>query len=200
MKQVLLFLLLSVASAFADTTWPGVKYTEVRAYAWDVHRKGSGSLDGVIRDDMTFEAGVLNKDGAKLSPEQVKRLLAAVTGEHDPHPTPGCYNPHNAFVFYNADKKPVAFVEICFDCLIYRISPDDPVPGIDLLSLAVIFTEHKLPVGYHGFDHFKKRFLNWQRNYHLWKDSKDSTPSSPAPSPGTDKEIPGLVAPARRNE
>ena len=133
MKLSLFLFLLSAAFVSAAAPWPGVQYAEVRAFAWDA----SVSPEELIRADMSFADGVINKDGTRLSDAQVKRLLRA-----EAHPlavprTPGCYNPHNAFVFYNARKKPVAFLEICFDCTISRTYPEDPDGDPDLVALAI---------------------------------------------------------------
>lgn len=76
--------------------------------------------------------------------------MLAVTGEHKDHPIAACYFPHNAFVFYNAEKKPVAFIEICFDCFGERILPKGAARRVDLPALASIFVELKLPAGRYG--------------------------------------------------
>jgi hypothetical protein len=56
--------------------------------------------------------------------------------------------PHNAFVFYNAERQPVAFLEICFDCLGDRSQPAVRAEGDpDFIALAKIFSELKLPFG-----------------------------------------------------
>jgi hypothetical protein len=149
------FLLLSTASLLAGAPWPGVPFTEVRAYAWpdDKH------TEAVILPGMALKPGVINKDGALLSPEQTKRSLAAVTLKHPDHPVAACYLPHNAFVFYDAAKKPVAFVEVCFGCLSSRIQPRSSGHPFDLLVLASIFDAHKLPMGeYPNLAAFKKHF------------------------------------------
>ena len=70
-----------------------------------------------------------------------------------------CYTPHNAFVFFDAKKKPVAFVEICFTCLMYRAEPAGAAQNWDLLALARIFSAHRLPMGeYRDFQSFSKAF------------------------------------------
>ncbi len=156
MKRAILFLLLSTLSAFADEPWPGVKFSEVRAYAWPDDKE----TEAVILPGTTLKPGVLNKDGAPLTPAQVSRLRSAVTGkQRSDGGAAGCYIPHNAFVFYDADKKPVAFVEVCFMCLGHRAQPKAPGEPIDFLELASIFDELKIPMGaYPNLEAFKKRF------------------------------------------
>jgi len=133
--------------------WPRVKYSEVRAYAWPVLPDQGGMGGHVILENLTLKPGVINPDGTLLSPAQVKSLLAAVAREHGIMTTTlMCYEPHNAFVFYDSNKKPVAFVEICFDCLGKRIQPDGAANIIDLSALAAIFNELKLPMGKRHFE------------------------------------------------
>ncbi len=91
--------------------------------------------------------GVINKDGTALAPEQVTRVLAAVTGKHPDHSRAFCYFPHNAIIFYNAAKKPVAFVEICFACLGYRAQPKGSSDNYDIVALAQIFDDLHLSMG-----------------------------------------------------
>ncbi len=112
MKRAILLLLFCAVSAAAGESWPGVQFTEVRAYAWSDDKKS----EAIILDGMTLKPGVINKDGALLTATQTRRLLSAITSKHPWHPVAACHVPHNAFVFYNADHRPVAFVELCFGC------------------------------------------------------------------------------------
>jgi hypothetical protein len=154
--RFLLFFLLPALSSFADNSWPGIPFSEVRAYAWLGDTKKE-QAEAVILPGMVLGPGVINKDGLLLTPRQVKRLLAAVNGKHPRVPIAACYAPHNAFVFYNADRKPVAFVEVCFDCLNYRIEPRGASDYADLVSLASLFDAQKLPLGaYSSLGEFRK--------------------------------------------
>ena len=87
---------------------------------------------------MTLKPGVVHKDGTALSPEQITRLRAAVTGRHPVHGGAFCYIPHNAFVFSNDAKKPVAFVEICFTCFGYRAEPKGTAKNYDLSTGVIL--------------------------------------------------------------
>src|SRR6185295_7072723 len=61
-------------SAAMDTPpWPAVKYTEVKAYAWPAEK----GMEEAVLAGMKLADGVINKEGTKLSADQVKRLLAA---------------------------------------------------------------------------------------------------------------------------
>ena len=175
MKRTIFLLLFSSLSLFAGEEWPGVPFTEVRAYAWPADTE----TEAVILPDKSLMPGVLNKDGALLTREQVKHLRAAVTGKHAAHPVAACYVPHNAFVFYDAGKNPVAFVEVCFTCLGYRAEPKATAENFDLLALAAIFSEHRLPMGEHrDFQSFKKAFRAFVND----KPTKDTSGDLPANS------------------
>ncbi len=156
MKQtLLLILLLSSVPALAAERWPAVPFSEVRAYAWPADTE----VEAVILPDKSLLPGVLNANGARLTSKEVRRLRNAVTGQHADHPIMACYTPHNAFVFFDARKKPVAFVEICFTCLMYRAEPAGVAQNFDLLALARIFSAHRLPMGeYRDFQSFSKGF------------------------------------------
>lgn len=145
MPRITCLLMLILASAvFAEEEWPNVKFTEVRAYAWP--DDGKHKEEKLILDDMSLKAGVINEKGAVLSAEQVQALLAAVTGVHPEFAVAPCYIPHNAFIFFN-DKKPVAFIEICFDCKGYRFNPPRVPKFYDLKAMAKLFIALKLPAG-----------------------------------------------------
>ncbi len=158
MKQTVFLLLLSALSLLADEKWPGVAFTEVRAYAWKQSEKED--YRALILEDKSFVPGVINPEGAILTPEEVKQLLAAITGEHPRYSRASCYVPHNAFVFYDAAKKPVAFYEVCFACRRRRAEPLKGLAGyLDFPALAAILAAHKLSWGAdEDATEFKKRF------------------------------------------
>ena len=131
----------------ATSEWPHVPYSEVRAYAWKPNDKLQEEEFMVNRTDLSVAPGAVNPKGTVLSPEQVAQLIKAVTRSDIKYEQYKCYDPHNAFVFYNADKQPVAFVEICFDCLGQVQEPAREPRQIDLPALATIFYDLKLPIG-----------------------------------------------------
>lgn len=151
-------------SAGAAEKWPGTQFTEVRAYAWPHDRY----TRAVILPDKSLKPGVSNPDGALLTPKQVRQTIAAVTGKYPRQPRMACYHPHNALMFFDAGKEPVAFVEICFGCLRHKTWPESEVEFPDFLSLARIFAVHRLALGeYPDFRYFKEKYDWWQnpRNF-----------------------------------
>src|SRR5262249_6485212 len=113
-----IFLVLGVSSLRA-ADWPGVKYSEVRAYYYNA----ASAHDCRILDAKgRLDESVVDKKGVVLSPAQVVRLLAAINGHQRVHPITACYVPHHAFIFYNSFGRRVAVFEFCFECL--KASPD----------------------------------------------------------------------------
>ena len=149
MNRAILFLLISAAALFADEPWPGTSFTEVRAYAWPAAHVPADDRGAapVILARITLRPDVINKEGALLTPEQVTRLRAAATAKSLPHDIRPMHYPHNAFVFYDAAKKPVAFIEISFCRLRHTATPKGASMRPDLLAFAKLFDELKLPMG-----------------------------------------------------
>ncbi len=156
------FLLFFVQTALAERPWPGVEFSEVRAYAWE----GKLAPDLVILPDMKLAKGVTDDKGAALTPDEIKSLRAAVTGKHPAYSQAFCYSPRHAFVFYDAEGKPTAFVEVCLECMGHRIEPDGASEKIDLVALAAILDAHKLPLGsFADLAAFKKAFKDWSAKW-----------------------------------
>jgi hypothetical protein len=169
-RVVLVLLLLSALPAIAaDAVWPGGGFSEVRAYAWPKDLR----TEAVVLDGMTLKADAINPDGAVLTIEQIKALLGAVLGKHPEYPVAACHTPHNAFVFYDEAKKPMAYVEICFKCFNHHIAPKGAARNVDLVALAAIFDAHKLPMGeYRDLAAFRKHFEEVQKMFENSDDEK----------------------------
>jgi hypothetical protein len=163
MKTACLLFLLSTARLVAGDSWPTVPFTTVRAYAWP----DDASTLNAILPGMKLAPRVINKEGALLTVDQVHKLRVAISRQP---PTirgiqklsiSNCYIPHNAFVFYNASKKPVAYLEICFSCVGYTAEPRGPAILPNYFALAAIFEELKLPMGpYTTAKAFRKAHLD----------------------------------------
>jgi len=125
----------------AAPSWPGVSFFEVRAYSYNA----KGYAKPPIVKDGTLDTSVINTNGALLATNQVRHLLAAVTGEHPPHPAAHCFKPRHAFVFYDSEKKPIAQIEVCFECLHYRARPEGTAQFLEWSNLADLCRELKLP-------------------------------------------------------
>jgi hypothetical protein len=137
-------LVLMVSSALAaNNGWPGKPYGEVRAYAYNAE----GDIDRPILKNGRLDHSVVNKRGIGLAPQQISRLVAAATGGRPlPRSMIACFNPRHAFVFYDASKKPVASVELCFECHNAAAEPQRPYQVFDVAALEKLARELKLPL------------------------------------------------------
>jgi hypothetical protein len=137
-------LALFVSDSFGESTsWPGKPYAEVRAYAYNRH----GDMDRPILKNGRLDRSVINKRGVLLAADQTRRLVKAVTGERPaPHFTTACFNPRHAFVFYDAAKKPVAWIELCFECGNAEGEPRPADQVYDVAALESLAKELKLPL------------------------------------------------------
>jgi hypothetical protein len=123
--------------------WPSLPYVEVRAYAYNAQ----GELDRAILKNGRLDRTVVNKTGIALTALQIKRLVAAVTGKRPaPNGAAACFIPRHAFVFYNAAKKPIAGVELCFECANAYAKPYRNGQVYDIAALENLAKELKLPL------------------------------------------------------
>lgn len=107
--------------------FPGAGYAEVRGYAYrfvhDLLRGGEDARCGGGRQAVLTSKGELCPTvvapGVKLSEEQAARLVA-LAEQPDPEVrrivTRCEFDPHHAFVFYDARGVPVAELLVCFSC------------------------------------------------------------------------------------
>lgn len=181
------FWMFSTGAAAVGVPLADIYYPDEGRVIWFASFADPIPNEWLIRPDMSFAPGVINKDGALLNAKQVSRLLKAESRRFQPRGRAGCYLPHNAFVFYDAEKKPVAFLEICFDCIGARAIPEDPGFDPDYYALAVLCTELKLPLG------FKNKTANLVRDRFQWSIDPSKVPRKRTRRPMSPMpQIPGL--------
>ena len=138
----------ALENAGMSATWPDVEYAEVRGYLYfpGGDQTDEAAEEEILKDGKLHPA-VVNKEGAKLSPEQVKRLLDAVRPSKISRTGVGCYFPHHGFVFYDQAGKSVAELSPCFLCGVGRAEPGNKsLTTWRFEDLAKLATELKLPV------------------------------------------------------
>ena len=123
--------------------WPGVPFKEVRAYCYDYTAEGRSSFWAEGR----MHKGVMDPKGVKLSPAQVKRLLADITVSQPKQPRTSCYKPHHAFMFFDAKGQVAAVFEMCFGCNQFVATPSGAPAYIDRTDLYRLTHELGLPLG-----------------------------------------------------
>lgn len=131
--------LLAIA-AVVPPSWPGRSYAEVRAYAFNL----DGGFSRILADG-ELNPTVVDREGVVLGEDQVRRLVAAITDDFPEHPVARCFEPRHAFVFYNKARRPVATVDVCFECLGVESSPWIRPRPRDFPALADLCAELKLP-------------------------------------------------------
>lgn len=124
-------------------SWPGVPFSEVRAYCYDYTAEEEVSF--FVNGRM--HKGVMDSRGVTLTPSQTAELLAAVTVSQPKQDRTPCYKPHHAFVFYNKDGKIVAVFEMCFGCNRWVETPGGAPEYIDKAALWALCQELGLPTG-----------------------------------------------------
>jgi len=149
-----LAILILLGSTSLASPWPGVPYAEVRAYAYNPEngprvkdRSGHVLMYETIWHDGKLATSVINKSGTLLSATQIARLVQAITKK--PSETSiltNCFDPHHAFVFYDAHRKAVAWVEVCFHCGNIQAHPSSPGElHPDMKALLKLSKQLKLP-------------------------------------------------------
>ena len=91
--------------------------------------------------------GVMDPRGVKLSPGQVDRLMKAITISQPRGDRSPCYQPHHAFVFYDAKGRVAAVFEMCFGCNRQKSWPLGIPEYINRQALWDLTAELGLPLG-----------------------------------------------------
>ncbi|RYD81818.1 MAG: hypothetical protein EOP84_10390 [Verrucomicrobiaceae bacterium] len=142
-RAIIAALLLISSTVSGHTRWPEQPYVEARAYAYN----SRGDIGRPIVQGGRLDRSAVNKRGIALTPEQTARLVAAVTGKHRaPEEWMACFSPRHGIVFYNAARKPVAWVSLCFECDNAEAEPDPKTKIFDIRALEALATELRLPM------------------------------------------------------
>jgi len=124
--------------------WPGVAFDEVRAYCYDYTAESMATFYNLQTGHM--HRGVMDPKGVKLSADQVKRLMQAITISQPKGSRTPCYAPHHAFLFFSKGK-PVAVFEMCFGCNRQTSYPGGTPEYINRQALWDVTSELGLPLG-----------------------------------------------------
>jgi hypothetical protein len=134
----------SPAPVGSPVTWPKQSFSTVKAYAY--HCDAEPGRD-FIQTSGRYHIGILKPGPVELSPDQVQRLLAAITVPQAKSRRTPCYVPHHAFVFFDAKGRRVANLDICFTCNKFRAFPEGVVEYPDMHRLYALVQELGLPTG-----------------------------------------------------
>ncbi|MBK8235371.1 MAG: hypothetical protein IPK74_07440 [Deltaproteobacteria bacterium] len=118
--------------------FPGVAFTEVRAFAFDLH-VDERSVCGMPLDADGTPCETVEGPGVVLTEAQTKTLLAMLSSKSTFGSGSSCFLPHHGFVFYDAAGTPVAELSLCFMCAMMVALPSlpkmKPVQGTDTYGL-----------------------------------------------------------------
>jgi hypothetical protein len=148
MRGVLAVLLATGCLANAEepklAPWPPEGTAEVRAYVFSDH------LQRLILDGEKINGEATDHPGVVLTEAQVERLNAIVRTEVPFYGGALCFEPRNAFVYFDKDGNALAAFNICFECIQLRTQPEGlrvgNVPN-DFPAFAELVEELDLPVG-----------------------------------------------------
>jgi hypothetical protein len=114
--------------------WPTKPFKHVVGYCYDFTKDPRGT--DITFPDGSIHHGVIQATTVRLSEDQAAELGTLLTKESD-FETGGsdCYDPHHAFVFYDADWKVVASIDLCFLCEDHASRPVPVSAQIDLTEL-----------------------------------------------------------------
>jgi hypothetical protein len=144
----ILIALLSITLARAEDAnkfWPSETFKHVVAYCYDFSKDSRGSA--ITFPDGSLHKGVIRATTVRLEELQVSKLRSLISTDSDTeHRNVDCYDPHHAFVFYDAEWKVIASVDVCFLCDDYQARPMGISKSIDLAALETFTRNLGLPM------------------------------------------------------
>jgi len=139
-----LFLVIAPSVSAEVARWPAVEFTHVVAFCYDFSKDARGA--SIVFPDKSLHRGIIKSTTTRLNPKQTTALREILStdwkgelGDVD------CYDPHHAFVFYDAQWQPVAWIDICFLCEGFVFHPKGVQEKIDLDALQKLVIEIGLP-------------------------------------------------------
>ena len=155
MKLFITVILLGGANAEpANKLWPEKPFEHVVAYCYNPFYDTRGTA--ITFDDGSIHKGVIRSTTVRLDPAQTSTLRKILSTDTDAeHGGLLCYDPHHAFVFYDAGWKVAASIDICFLCSDYRSRPKGTSDRVDLEALKALCAKIGLPVLKNSSDYTK---------------------------------------------
>lgn len=111
--------------------FPGVAFTEVRAFAFDLE-VADRPVCGMPLDPDGTPCETVAQPGVVLSDAQTKLLLSMLSKKSTWGSGSSCFLPHHGFVFYDEAGTPVAELSLCFMCQMLVAAP--AIPGAKRLG------------------------------------------------------------------
>jgi len=144
MKTLLAIIITLATLSISHAAFSPQEIHEVRAYVYDYSQEKSNKA---LLKNGKFHKGIINKDGAKLSNIQIKRLIKALSTDKEDQYGALCYMPHHGFVFYNKQGKAIGHIELCFQCGNVDSSPKKlAAREWDWVEMKKLLEEVKIPI------------------------------------------------------
>ena len=146
MKTLIALLFIAIVQADGSTKqWPPAPFEYVVGYCYDFTQDPRGSA--ITFPDGSIHKGVIKGTTVRLSGVQVTSLRALLSiDSKTENGNVDCYDPHHAFVFYDADWKVTASIDICLFCEDYVARPKGASSLIDLQALEAFCRVIGLPI------------------------------------------------------
>lgn len=141
----ILLLIPATRAAEPAKAWPTKPFVHVVGYCYDFTKDPRGT--DITFPDGSLSRGVIRATTVRLDGDQTKFLVQLLSTDSDDEPDEvECYDPHHAFVFYDAGWKVVASIDICFFCAEFSSRPTRAPAQIDLGALKKFCSDIGLPV------------------------------------------------------
>ncbi len=149
MRILLLILFVSTSSLLSaqsdSLSWPGVEFSHARAYS--INSKYPGSLKNLLHEGVFFFPRI-DSTSAILTDDQVQLALRFANGQiGTPEEGAACYMPRHAIIFFDSADKPVAGINICFECNRIVLSPFIEMDMGGSRQIWELMKELRIPVG-----------------------------------------------------
>lgn len=183
MKILLTALLLGIAHAEpAKKLWPEKPFEHVVAYCYNPFYDTRGTA--ITFDDGSIHEGVIRSTTVRLDPAQTSTLRKMLSTDTDAeHGGLLCYDPHHAFVFYDAEWKVAASIDICFLCSDYRSRPEGTSDKVDIEALKEFCAKIGLPILKSSSDYTKLFYQELPTKPEKQKEAEQAAPGQPATRP-----------------
>jgi hypothetical protein len=122
-------------------SWVNFDYQQVRVYF--TRTPFLGYKSAIVAEGKLIDS-VWDKEGVKLSPEQVQRLDKILQQPDRDVAVADCFNPRHGIVFWDKNNKPVAHISVCFECNLLKATPE--LYKYDLTDIKQLFLELGMPV------------------------------------------------------
>jgi hypothetical protein len=126
-----------------NAPWPPKDVDYVVAYCYDFAQDSRGGLP--VFPDGSLHKGIIQSTTVRLNQQQQERLFKTITSPIEFEESEDDHIPHHAFVFYDASRKPVAWISVSLEFGNYTFSSKNAPEYVRMKELSALCTELKMP-------------------------------------------------------